>query len=410
MRLAKDLPAIFGYNRCTMTFDVQEYRAFLELLYKHPEWREELRQLVLTEELLKLPELVHELTEAHKRSEARLTGVEERLTRIEQSIAELVEITKQHEERLTGVEERLTRIEQSIAELVEITKQHEERLTGVEERLTRIEQSIAELVEITKQHEERLAKVEARLEGVEERLTRLEESVAQLVEVQKQHEERLARVEQSIAELTEAQKRTEERVGRLEIAMAELAEAQKRTEERVGRLEIAMAELAEAQKRTEQQVQRLTDRMGQMAGDLLEIKYRDKPSSYFGRIVRQARLVDLADVEAMLGDRLTDEQLFDLLQLDLVVHGQLRQPKGKRREQLEVWLAIEVSSVVDREDVERAERRAKILRQAGLPVLAVAAGGNLTLGARELAQSKGVVLQADGRLEFLEEALARLME
>ena len=316
-----------------MTFDVQEYRAFLELLYKHPEWREELRQLVLTEELLKLPELVHELTEAHKRSEARLTGVEERLTRIEQSIAELVAITKQHEERL--------------------------------------------------------AKVEARLEGVEERLTRLEESVAQLVEVQKQHEERLARVEQSIAELTEAQKRTEERVGRLEIAMAELAEAQKRTE---------------------QQVQRLTDRMGQMAGDLLEIKYRDKPSSYFGRIVRQARLVDLADVEAMLGDRLTDEQLFDLLQLDLVVHGQLRQPKGKRREQLEVWLAIEVSSVVDREDVERAERRAKILRQAGLPVLAVAAGGNLTLGARELAQSKGVVLQADGRLEFLEEALARLME
>lgn len=295
-----------------MTFDVQEYRAFLELLHKHPEWREELRQLVLTEEVLKLPELVHELTEAHKRSEARLAGVEERLTRIEQSIAELVEVQKQHEARL--------------------------------------------------------AKVEARLEGVEERLTRLEETVAQLVEVQKQHEERLAKVEQSIIEL------------------------------------------AEAQKRTEQQVQRLTDRMGQMAGDLLEIKYRDKPSSYFGRIVRQARLVDLADVEALLGERLTDEQLFDLLQLDVVVRGQLRQPKGKRQEQPEVWLAIEVSSVVDREDVERAERRAGILRQAGLPVLAVAAGGNLTLGARQLAQVKGVVLQADGRLEFLEEALARFME
>ena len=322
-----------------MTFDVQEYRAFLELLYKHPEWREELRQLVLTEELLKLPELVHELTEAHKRSEARLAGVEERLTRIEQSIAELVEITKQHEERLAGVEERLAKVEA--------------RLEGVEERLTRLEESVAQLVEVQKQHEERL--------------TRLEESVAQLVEVQKQHEERLAKVEQSIIELTEAQKRTE------------------------------------------QQVQRLTDRMGQMAGDLLEIKYRDKPSSYFGRIVRQARLVDLADVEAMLGERLSDEQLFDLLQLDLVVHGQLRQFKGKRKEQPEVWLAIEVSSVVDREDVERAERRAEILRQAGLPVLAVAAGGNLTLGALELAQAKGVVLQADGRLEFLEEALAKLM-
>ena len=378
-----------------MTFDVQEYRAFLELLYKHPEWREELRQLVLTEELLKLPELVHELTEAHKRSEARLAGVEERLTRIEQSIAELVEITKQHEARLTrvetrldDVEERLTRIEQSIAELVEITKQHEARLTrvearldGVEERLTRIEQSIAELVEITKQHE-------ARLTGVEDRLTRIEQSIAELVEITKQHEARLTRLEESVAQLVEVQKQHEERLAKVEQSIIELTEAQKRTE---------------------QQVQRLTDRMGQMAGDLLEIKYRDKPSSYFGRIVRQARLVDLADVEAMLGERLTDEQLFDLLQLDLVVHGQLRQFKGKRKEQPEVWLAIEVSSVVDREDVERAERRAEILRQAGLPVLAVAAGGNLTLGARELAQAKGVVLQADGRLEFLEEALAKLM-
>jgi myosin heavy subunit len=385
-----------------MTFDVQEYRAFLELLYKHPEWREELRQLVLTEELLKLPELVHELTEAHKRSEARLAGVEERLTRIEQSIAELVEITKQHEERLAGVEERLAKVEA--------------RLEGVEERLTRLEESVAQLVEVQKQHEARLTRVEARLDGVEERLTRIERSIAELVEITKQHEarltgveDRLTRIEQSIAELVEITKQHEARLTRLEESVAQLVEVQKQHEERLAKVEQSIIELTEAQKRTEQQVQRLTDRMGQMAGDLLEIKYRDKPSSYFGRIVRQARLVDLADVEAMLGERLSDEQLFDLLQLDLVVHGQLRQFKGKRKEQPEVWLAIEVSAVVDREDVERAERRAEILRQAGLPVLAVAAGGNLTLGALELAQAKGVVLQADGRLEFLEEALAKLM-
>lgn len=54
-----------------MAFDVQEYRAFIELLYKHPEWWAELRHLVLTEELLTLPQLVHELIEAHKRGEER---------------------------------------------------------------------------------------------------------------------------------------------------------------------------------------------------------------------------------------------------------------------------------------------------------------------------------------------------
>lgn len=260
-----------------MPFDVQEYRAFIELLYKHPEWQAELRQLVLNEELLSLPQLVHELIEAHKRGE-----------------------------------ERLTRIEESLAELAEAQKRHEERLAGVEERLTRLENIVAEL--------------------------------------------------------------------------------------------------AEAQKRTELQVQRLTDRMGQIVGDLLEIKYHDKPFSYFGRIVRRARTVDLAEVEDLLGEGLTQEQLFELLQLDLLVHGQLRQPRGERKEHPEVWLAIEVSSVVDREDVQRVARPAEILRQAGLPVLAVAAGGNLTPEARELARTTGVALQADGQLELLEEALAKLGE
>ncbi|PWH18966.1 MAG: hypothetical protein DDG59_04670, partial [Anaerolineae bacterium] len=91
-----------------MTFEVQDYRNLIELLYKHPEWRAELRQLVLTEELLELPQLVRELIEAHKRGE-------ERLTRLEQSVAELVETQKRHEGRLAGVEERLTRLEQSVA-------------------------------------------------------------------------------------------------------------------------------------------------------------------------------------------------------------------------------------------------------------------------------------------------------
>ena len=330
-----------------MAFDVQEYRAFIELLYKHPEWRAELRQLVLTEELLTLPQLVQELVEAHKRGE-------ERMTRIEQSLVELVEAQKRNE--------------QSIAELVEAQKRNDERF--------------AELIEVQKRHEERLA-------GVEERLTRLEQTVAELIEVQKRHEERLAAVEERLAKVEE----------RLE-----------GVEERLTRLENTVAELAEAQKRTELEVQRLTNRMGHIVGDLLEIKYRDKPFSYFGRIVRRARVVDLAEVEDWLGERLSEEQLIDLFQLDLVVRGQLRQPRGERKEHPEVWLAVEVSSVVDGEDVQRAARRAEILRQAGLPVLAVAAGGNLTPEARELARTKGVALQADGQLELLEEALANLGE
>ena len=344
-----------------MAFDVQEYRAFIELLYKHPEWRAELRQLVLTEELLTLPQLVQELVEAHKRGE-------ERMTRIEQSLVELVEAQKRNEQSIAELVEAQKRNEQSIAELVEAQKRNDERFAELVEAQKRNDERFAELVEAQKRNDERFA---------------------ELIEVQKRHEERLAAVEERLAKVEE----------RLE-----------GVEERLTRLENTVAELAEAQKRTELEVQRLTNRMGHIVGDLLEIKYRDKPFSYFGRIVRRARVVDLAEVEDWLGERLSEEQLIDLFQLDLVVRGQLRQPRGERKEHPEVWLAVEVSSVVDGEDVQRAARRAEILRQAGLPVLAVAAGGNLTPEARELARTKGVALQADGQLELLEEALANLGE
>lgn len=48
-----------------MPFTVEEFRDLVRLLEERPEWREELRRLVLTPELLALPEQIAEL---HARS------------------------------------------------------------------------------------------------------------------------------------------------------------------------------------------------------------------------------------------------------------------------------------------------------------------------------------------------------
>ena len=40
-----------------MTFAVEDFREFAHILYEHPEWREELRRLTLTDDILELPEL-----------------------------------------------------------------------------------------------------------------------------------------------------------------------------------------------------------------------------------------------------------------------------------------------------------------------------------------------------------------
>lgn len=114
-----------------MAFTLDDFRAFANALYAHPEWREELRRLVLTEELLELPEVVRrladsvrELAEAQRRTEQRLDAVEQRLDAVEQRLDGV-------EQRLDGVEQRLDAVEQ--------------RLDGVEQRLDSLDQRVDNL-------------------------------------------------------------------------------------------------------------------------------------------------------------------------------------------------------------------------------------------------------------------------
>ncbi len=181
-----------------MTFDYAEYLAFVQFLYKHPELRAEVRKVVLSEDILTLPQVVRELAEAQKRTEQR--------------VEELAEAQKRSE--AAGATET------TVAELAEAQKRSEERLT------------------------------------------RLETTVAELAEAQKRSEERLTRLETTVAELAETQKRTEQRVEELAQAQRELAEAQKRTDERLTRVEQRMDSLEIEMKKTRSEVAGLAAAFG----------------------------------------------------------------------------------------------------------------------------------------------------
>ena len=227
-----------------------------------------------------------------------------------------------------------------------------------------------------------------------ERLDRVEVAVAQLAEAQRRTEERLEA-------LAEVQRRTEERLDRLEVVVAQLAEAQRRTEER-------LEALAEAQRRTEEQIQglerrlrKVENKLSDIDGRTLEARYRERATSYFGPLLRRLRVVDLYSLEEELVAHLAPEEFNELLWLDLVVRGQLRQ----HPEEPEVWLAVEVSSVVDREDVARARRRADLLRRVGYRVVPVVAGQDMTRGAEVEARKHKVAVLQDGRVLLWEESL-----
>jgi hypothetical protein len=98
-------------------------------------------------------------------------------------------------------------------------------------------------------------------------------------------------------------------------------------------------------------------------------------------------------------------ELDDVLALDLLVQGRPREQPDLG----DIWLAVEVSAVIDRGDVERVQRRAAQLRKAGLRAVPLVAGEALTQGATELLREAPVVLLLDGRSDGWETALAALV-
>jgi hypothetical protein len=146
----------------------------------------------------------------------------------------------------------------------------------------------------------------------------------------------------------------------------------------------------------------MANHLSRVLGSQLEDEYRNKAFAYFGRILRKAQVISLQQLEAELERHLSDEEVEDVELLDVVVSDRV----ARHPEMPQVLLAIEVSSVVDRGDVERAIRRAALLRKAGYVVVPTVAGEGVTYGAREAAHAEGVFPVQDGHKEFWESALA----
>ncbi len=329
---------------------------------------------VTREDFSELKQIVAELAEAQRRSE-------ERLSRLEETVAALAEAQR--------------RTEQRVEELAEAQRRSEERLSSVEERLSRLEETVAALAEAQRRSEERLS-------SVEERLSRLEETVAALAEAQRRSEERLSRLEETVAALAEAQRRSEERLSSVEERLSSVEERLNGVEERLNKLETNLLALTEQVRQLVASQQKIVDDLGGLKGRVLELTYREKAGAYFGPLLRRLRVVPPHALEDVLEARLSPEGFRDVLLLDLLVSGQPRQ----LTQVSEVLLAVEVSSVVDEEDVTRARRRAELLRQAGYCAVPVVAGERATLSAEDEARQHKVVVLQDGRSFLWDEALA----
>ena len=139
-----------------MAFTVEHFHELTRLLYERPEWRAELRSILLTEEILNMPRMLSELTAAQQRTE-------ESLQRLEARVEQLAEAQQRTEEGLQRLEARV------------------DQLAAAQQR-------------------------------TEEGLQRLEARVDQLAAAQQRTEESLQRLETRVEQLAAAQQRTETRL------------------------------------------------------------------------------------------------------------------------------------------------------------------------------------------------------
>jgi len=177
-------------------------------------------------------------------------------------------------------------------------------------------------------------------------------------------------------------------------------------------LEEAVQGLAEAQARTEAEVRQLAEAQRLMGQDIaavkgrqLELTYQQRAGAYFGPLLRRVRALLPIELEDDLEAHLSPEEFRDLLQLDLLVRGQPRY----RKEAPEVWLAVEVSAVIDGHDVERALRRTGYLRRAGYRAIPTVAGERMTEEAEQKAEAHKALMLLDGRPISWEEALDEVL-
>lgn len=190
----------------------------------------------------------------------------------------------------------------------------------------------------------------------------------------------------------------------------------------INRLENALVQLAETQSETQKHlsnqlytltntVNELTNVVKIMQSDIhtmisnsLEERYLKHASAYLGRVLHEAKGFKPYMMENQLRDKLSEADYEDLLLVDLLVGG-----IPKNHKDTYVLLTLEISVVVNRQDVERAIRRAEIMRRAGFRGIPTVAGESLTQDAKILAIAQNVVVLTNEKIDHWNEALVRTL-
>jgi hypothetical protein len=153
----------------TMAFTVQEFHDLVAPLTQHPEWQAELRRLVLTEEILALPQIVRDLVEAQQRTEQQVAQLAAAQQRTEQQIAQLIQQVTQLTQAQQRTERQIVRLQDDVGEIkcIVLEERYRNRAFAYFSRLVRRTHALME-DELVALLEEAVARGSLSEEGMDE--------------------------------------------------------------------------------------------------------------------------------------------------------------------------------------------------------------------------------------------------
>jgi chromosome segregation ATPase len=234
-------------------------------------------------------------------------------------------------------------------------------------------------------------RMEKKIDRIEYKVDKLEERTSRIEERQARSEERQVRLEERQARLEEKQDRLEKKVDKLEEDVFGLKQD-------VGTLKQDVDILKKDVDTLKRDVDTLKKDVGILKKDVAYLKgsdrerwYRDKAHAVFGRLVLKGKPFEEKAAEilwdAYKRGQISKEERDEVLSSDLLWSGE--------RDGKFVVLVVEVSFTISQEDVERAKKRAEILRKLG--ILAIPVVGGVELG-KEV-KLDDVVCIVDGKFD-----------
>jgi hypothetical protein len=155
-----------------MAFTIQDFEDLVRLMEEKPEWLERMRQLILTRELLQLPDLVRQIAESMQRQSEEFAAyrqlTEQRFAETDRRIAELTAAVQQLSEEFAAyrqlTEQRFAETDRRIAELTAAVQQLSEEFAAyrqlTDQRFAETNQQIADLVMVVRELVRRLERLE----------------------------------------------------------------------------------------------------------------------------------------------------------------------------------------------------------------------------------------------------------